>query len=88
MLEALMMAVLGIAYISACSEEKKEKERAHEKEKTLQEELDEIEQQTNLEIMYFYYSWYNNIPYNKVRKMHEAGAIKIEELQKCYEEYR
>ena len=88
MLEALMMTVLGIAYVAACNEEEKEKKRAIENERVLQKELEEIERETNLDIMYFYYSWYNNIPYNKVRQMYKAGTIKMEELEKCLEEHQ
>ena len=88
MLETLMYVALGLAYVAACDEEKKERERVVENERVLQKELEEIERETNLDIMYFYYSWYNNISYNKVRQMHEMGTIKIEELERCLEEHQ
>ena len=79
MLETLMYVALGLAYIAACDSEKKEEKR--------QKEIEEMERKTDLDIMYFYYSWYNNIPYNKVKQMHEEGTLKIEELEKCRKEH-
>ena len=87
MLETLMYVALGLAYYAARDSEKKEEERAIKEEQKLQEELEEIDCKTDLDIMYFYYSWYNNIPYNKVKQMHEEGTLKIEELEKCRKEH-
>ena len=87
MLETLMYVALGLAYCAARDSEKKEEERAIKEEQKLQEELEEIDRKTDLDIMYFYYSWYNNIPYNKVKQMHEEGTLKIEELEKCRKEH-
>ena len=88
MLETLMYMALGLAYAAAKDAEKKEEERAIKEKQKLQEELKEIDHKTNLDIMYFYYSWYNNIPYNKVKQMHEDGTLKIEDLDKCLKEHQ
>ena len=88
MLETLMYVALGLAYSAVRDAEKKEEERAIKEEQKLQEELKEIDRKTNLDIMYFYYSWYNNIPYNRVKQMHEDGALKNEELEKCLKEHQ
>lgn len=88
MLETLMYAALGLAYSAARDAEKKEEERAIKEEQKLQEELKEIDRKTNLDIVYFYYSWYNSIPYNRVKKMHEEGTLKIEDLEKCLKDHQ
>ena len=78
---------LGLAYCAARDSEKKEEERAIKEEQKLQEELEEIDHKTDLDIVYFYYSWYNNIPYNKVKQMHEEGTLDINELRQCFKEH-
>ncbi len=88
MLETLMYVALGLAYSAARDAEKKEEECAIKEEQKLQEELKEIDRKTNLDIMYFYYSWYNNIPYNRVKQMHEVGTLKIEDLEKCLKDHQ
>ena len=88
MLETLMYVALGLAYSAAREAEKEEEEHAIKEEQKLQEELKEIDRKTNLDIMYFYYSWYNNIPYNRVKQIHEEGTLKIEELEKCLKEHQ
>lgn len=87
MLETLMYAALGLAYIAACDAEKKEEQQAKKEAEDLQKELDEIDRKTNLDIMFFYYSWYNNISYNDVVKNYKNGTITLAQLEKCYREH-
>ncbi len=87
MLETLMYAALGLAYIAARDAEKKEEQQAKKEAEDLQNELDEIDRKTNLDIMFFYYSWYNNISYNDVVKNYKIGAITLAQLEKCYKEH-
>lgn len=88
MLETLMYVALGLACSAARGAEKKEEELTIKEEQKLQEELKEIDRKTNLDILYFYYSWYNNIPYNRVKQMHEEGTLKIEDLEKCLKDHQ
>ena len=81
MLETLMIAALGVAYVAACDAEKKEEQR-------LQKELDEIDRKTDLDIMFFYYAWYNNIALEDVKKRYENGLISFAQLKKCLEEHQ
>ena len=83
MFETLMYLALGVAYVDACDSEKKEAERARKKKEELRKELDEIDRKSEMDIMFFYYSWYNNIPYKTVVELYEKGKITIEQLQKC-----
>ena len=83
MLETLMYLALGVAYVAARDSEKKEAELQRKKQEELKRELDEIDRKTEMDILFFYYSWYNNIPYKKVVELYEKGKITIEQLQKC-----
>lgn len=76
MLETLMYIALGAAYIAAVDAEKKEEEQSRK-------EAEEIEKKTEMDIMFFYYSWYNNIPYEKVAEFYKKGQITLEQLKKC-----
>ena len=76
MLETLMYLALGAAYIAAVDTEKKEEEQ-------IRKEAEEIEKKTEMDIMFFYYSWYNNIPYEKVVELYKKGQITLEQLKKC-----
>lgn len=76
MLETLMYIALGAAYIAAVDAEKKEEEQSRK-------EAEEIEKKTEMDIMFFYYSWYNNIPYEKVVELYKKGQITLEQLKKC-----
>ena len=81
MLETLMYIALGAAYIAAVDAEKKEEERQRK-------EAEEIEKKTEMDIMFFYYSWYNNIPYEKVVELYEKGQITLEQLKKCLKDHQ
>lgn len=81
MLETLMYIVLGAAYIAAVDAEKKEEERSRK-------EAEEIEKKTEMDIMFFYYSWYNNIPYQKVVELYKKGQITLEQLRKCLNDHQ
>lgn len=81
MLETLMYIVLGAAYIAAVDAEKKEEERSRK-------EAEEIEKKTEMDIMFFYYSWYNNIPYEKVVELYKKGQITLEQLKKCLNDHQ
>ena len=88
MLETLMYIALGVAYIAAVDAEKKEEQQAKKEAEDLQKELDEIDRKTNLDIMFFYYSWYNNIPYEKVVELYKNGQITLEQLKKCLNDHQ
>ena len=88
MFETLMYLVLGAAYIAAVDVEKKEEQQAKKEAEDLQKELDEIDRKTNLDIMFFYYSWYNNIPYEKVVELYKNGQITLEQLKKCLNDHQ
>lgn len=81
MLETLMYIALGAAYIAAVDAEKKEEERNRK-------EAEEIEKKTEMDIMFFYYSWYNNIPYEKVVELYKKGQITLEQLKKCLNDHQ
>lgn len=81
MLETLMYIALGAAYIAAVDAEKKEEERSRK-------EAEEIEKKTEMDIMFFYYSWYNNIPYEKVVELYKNGQITLEQLKKCLNDHQ
>ena len=81
MLETLMYLALGAAYIAAVDAEKKEEERNRK-------EAEEIEKKTEMDIMFFYYSWYNNIPYEKVVELYKNGQITLEQLKKCLNDHQ
>lgn len=81
MLETLMYIALGAAYIAAVDAEKKEEERSRK-------EAEEIEKKTEMDIMFFYYSWYNNIPYEKVVELYKKGQITLEQLKKCLNDHQ
>lgn len=81
MLETLMYIALGAAYIAAVDAEKKEEEQSRK-------EAEEIEKKTEMDIMFFYYSWYNNIPYEKVVELYKKGQITIEQLKKCLNDHQ
>ena len=81
MLETLMYLALGAAYIAAVDAEKKEEERSRK-------EAEEIEKKTEMDIMFFYYSWYNNIPYEKVVELYKKGQITLEQLKKCLNDHQ
>ena len=81
MLETLMYIALGAAYIAAVDAEKKEEERSRK-------EAEEIEKKTEMNIMFFYYSWYNNIPYEKVVELYEKGQVTLEQLKKCLKDHQ
>ena len=81
MLETLMYLALGAAYIAAVDAEKKEEERSRK-------EAEEIEKKTEMDIMFFYYSWYHNIPYEKVVKLYKKGQITLEQLKKCLNDHQ
>ena len=81
MLETLMYIALGAAYIAAVDAEKKEEERSRK-------EAKEIEKKTEMDIMFFYYSWYNNIPYEKVVELYKKGQITLEQLKKCLNDHQ
>lgn len=81
MLETLMYIALGAAYIAAVDAEKKEEEQSRK-------EAEEIEKKTEMDIMFFYYSWYNNIPYEKVVKLYKKGQITLEQLRKCLNDHQ
>lgn len=81
MLETLMYLALGAAYIAAVDAEKKEEERRRK-------EAEEIEKKTEMDIMFFYYSWYNNIPYEKVVELYKKGQITLEQLKKCLNDHQ
>ena len=83
-----MYLALGLAYVAARDAEKKEELRAKKEKEALQKELDEIDRKTEMDIMFFYYSWYNNIPYKKVVELYEKGGITIEQLQKCLKDHQ
>ena len=83
-----MYLALGVAYVAACDSEKKEAELAQKKKEELRKELDEIDRKSEMDIMFFYYSWYNNIPYKTVMELYEKGEIKIEQLQKCLKDHQ
>lgn len=76
-----MYIVLGAAYIAAVDAEKKEEERSRK-------EAEEIEKKTEMDIMFFYYSWYNNIPYQKVVELYKKGQITLEQLRKCLNDHQ
>ena len=88
MLETLMYLALGVAYIAAVDAKKKEEQQAKKEAEDLQKELDEIDRKTNLDIMFFYYSWYNNIPYEKVVELYKNGQITLEQLKKCLNDHQ
>ena len=81
MLETLMYLALGAAYIAAVDAEKKEEEQSRK-------EAEEIEKKTEMDIMFFYYSWYNNIPYEKVVQLYKKGQITLEQLKKCLNDHQ
>lgn len=81
MLETLIYLALGAAYIAAADAEKKEKEQSRK-------EAEEIEKKTEMDIMFFYYSWYNNIPYEKVVELYKKGQITLEQLKKCLNDHQ
>lgn len=81
MLETLMYIALGAAYIAAVDAEKKEEEQSRK-------EAEEIEKKTEMDIMFFYYSWYNNIPYEKVVELYKKGQITLEQLKKCLNDHQ
>ncbi len=81
MLEILMYLALGAAYIAAVDAEKKEEEQNRR-------EAEEIEKKTEMDIMFFYYSWYNNIPYEKVVELYKKGQITLEQLKKCLNDHQ
>lgn len=81
MLETLMYIALGAAYIAAIDAEKKEEEQSRK-------EAEEIEKKTKMDIMFFYYSWYNNIPYEKVVELYKKGQITLEQLKKCLNDHQ
>lgn len=81
MLETLMYIALGVAYIAAVDAEKKEEEQNRK-------EAEEIEKKTEMDIMFFYYSWYNNIPYEKVVELYKKGQITLEQLKKCLNDHQ
>lgn len=81
MLETLMYIALGAAYIAAVDAEKKEEEQNRK-------EAEEIEKKTEMDIMFFYYSWYNNIPYQKVVELYKKGQITLEQLKKCLNDHQ
>ena len=81
MFETLMYIVLGAAYIAAVDAEKKEEEQSRK-------EAEEIEKKTEMDIMFFYYSWYNNIPYEKVVELYEKGQVTLEQLKKCLKDHQ
>lgn len=81
MLETLMYIALGAAYIAAVDAEKKEEEQNRK-------EAEEIEKKTEMDIMFFYYSWYNNIPYEKVVELYKKGQITLEQLKKCLNDHQ
>ncbi len=81
MFETLMYLALGAAYIAAVDAEKKEEEQNRK-------EAEEIENKTEMDIMFFYYSWYNNIPYEKVVELYKNGQITIEQLKKCLNDHQ
>ena len=81
MLETLMYLALGAAYIAAVDAEKKEEERSRK-------EAEEMEKKTEMDIMFFYYSWYNNIPYEKVVELYKKGQITLEQLKKCLNDHQ
>ena len=76
-----MYLALGAAYIAAVDAEKKEEERSHK-------EAEEIEKKTEMDIMFFYYSWYNNIPYEKVVELYKKGQITLEQLKNCLNDHQ
>ena len=80
MLETLMYIALGAAYIAAVDAEKKEEQS--------RKEAEEIEKKTEMDIMFFYYSWYNNIPYEKVVELYKKGQITLEQLKKCLNDHQ
>ena len=88
MFETLMYLALGAAYIAAVDAEKKEEQQAKKEAEDLQKELDEIDRKTNLDIMFFYYSWHNNIPYEKVVELYKKGQITLEQLKKCLNDHQ
>lgn len=61
--------------------EKKEEEQSRK-------EAEEIEKKTEMDIMFFYYSWYNNIPYEKVVELFKKGQITQEQLKKCLNDHQ
>ena len=81
MLETLMYIALGIAYIAAVDAEKNKEEQSRK-------EAEEIEKKTEMDIMFFYYSWYNNIPYEKVVELYKNGQITLEQLKKCLNDHQ
>ncbi len=81
MFETLMYIALGAAYIAAVDAEKKEEEQSRK-------EAKEIEKKTEMDIMFFYYSWYNNIPYEKVVELYKNGQITLEQLKKCLNDHQ
>lgn len=81
MLETLMYIALGAAYIAAVDAEKKEEEQSRK-------EAEEIEKKTEMDIMFFYYSWYNNIHYEKVVELYKKGQITLEQLKKCLNDHQ
>lgn len=81
MLETLIYLALGVAYIAAVDAEKKEEEQSRK-------EVEEIEKKTEMDIMFFYYSWYNNIPYEKVVELYKNGQITLEQLKKCLNDHQ
>ena len=76
-----MYIALGIAYIAAVDAEKKKEEQSRK-------EAEEIEKKTEMDIMFFYYSWYNNIPYEKVVELYKKGQITLEQLKKCLNDHQ
>ncbi len=81
MFETLMYIALGAAYIAAVDAEKKEEEQSRK-------EAKEIEKKTEMDIMFFYYSWYNNIPYEKVVELYKKGQITLEQLKRCLNDHQ
>ena len=75
-----MYIALGAAYIAAVDAEKKEEQS--------RKEAEEIEKKTEMDIMFFYYSWYNNIPYEKVVELYKKGQITLEQLKKCLNDHQ
>lgn len=57
-------------------------------EKQSRKEAEEIEKKTEMDIMSFYYSWYNNIPYEKVVELYKKGQITLEQLKKCLNDHQ
>ena len=76
MVELICMSVLGVAYINACIEERKEEELRKK-----QEELDE------LKLKVFWYAVKNNMLYNDVVKLIEEKQLTLDDINKESEEH-